>query len=256
MGPNKFEEVVIVDLIEPAAKRSWPEVSIATVIEVAAALSIITLIAGFIWVHVVLAVANAPGQPFTVVDYIASGTSISLLVSSVSLSATLSYAITFPWERAIARTWLRRIMWFAIAASILAVFIIAVSLAFFDVDNPRMVLLSVALSSFLRAISVIALFLVVLKLGLLRAQAINLCAVVALAVWVNSVSGALAYGIKARRAATPAEPLVTYAFENARIDTHDWYPLLTTEKFYYFVERATGKIKVLPADALQEISQN
>lgn len=227
---------------------------LGSVIEFSAALSIIVLVAGYIWNHVVIAMAGLPPQTFTISDYVNSGASTAVLMSAVSLISVLSYAIALPWERPLSDDRLRILSYAIIGTTLLGV-----ALTFgigFYMESPMWVYGTATASAVVRVTAIAAVFIAARRLGPLRANATTLALVVAAGVWCTCATGAAHHASRAWGPAHTSSPVVDYQFDERTLSTIDWHPLLWTQSALYFVHRETGEALIIPAGRLVEMRQS
>ncbi len=236
-------------------RENASRLSVTALIEFAAAFSVITLVAGYIWIHIVITVTGAPEQIITISDYAMAGVSGSLLASSISLVSTLSWAITMPWEKDLPPRRLTLLLWLFISISAIAAPIAIGASFYFGLSTTIGVTVATLLSGVGRALTIAIVFLAALKLGPIKANALTLTLVVAAAVWANSVMGAVGYAARAYVPLSPKAKVVRYIFASREIPVDVWYPLLVTEHFYYFARRDSGEIAVLKSEDLQAVSK-
>ncbi|MGO6758819.1 hypothetical protein ACCS42_17220 [Rhizobium ruizarguesonis] len=232
-----------------------PRLSLSRIVEFAAIFSGITLVAGYIWMHLVAAIAGLPEQVFTISDYASSGVSTSIVVSALSFLCLLSYAITFPWEEPRPGKFLTRLIWSFCGGCALAIVALIVLIFWFDLDNPTVVFVTGAISAVLKISIVVALFTWVSKIGPMHPTMENLAIILALGIWATAANGAMAYASRARQPLPERSINLQYRFDSESLQSSDWYLLLSTEHNYYFMRRSDGAIKIISADKLNSVSK-
>ncbi|WSG95358.1 hypothetical protein U8P76_23605 [Rhizobium johnstonii] len=238
-----------------AESTATSRLSLARILEFAAVFSGITLIAGYIWMHLVAGILDVPVSVFTISDYATHGVSTSVILSAFSLLGTLLNALTFPGEEP--RGKLLKILLWVLAGGIFTAFVVGVFFYFYvGSSNSITALVIGTVASMVRLTVTAGLFLWAIKMGAIRASLETISLVVALSIWVTSATDAMAYATKARNPLSPHAADLIYRFEGANLKMSEWYPLLSTERFYYFVRRSDGETKVLSSSSLKTVSKD
>jgi hypothetical protein len=236
------------------AEVAWHQrISLGLLVEFSATLSIIVLVAGYIWNNTVILVAGLPVQTFTVSDYVNSGASTTVLLSAVGFISTLSYAITMPWERPLSARELRVLGYWLIGGMVVLVAAV-VGFSLYQ-GSPAWVRGTATAAALARITAIILVFLVARRLGPLHASTSTLALVMAVGVWVTCASGAVSHAARGWQQARATDPIVHYEFEGGTLTTSDWHPLLSTQNAYYFVHRRTGEARIVPVGKLVQITQ-
>jgi hypothetical protein len=228
-------------------------ITLSTIIEFCAWLSIVTIVSGYIWINVILYMADITAPLyFTISDYVAHGASPGVLLLAIPFAGNLTHALQFDGDEPKGLSHAIGIGIVAAAILLLVIILIAGS-TYFSTPAHSIQPLAI-LRSFSGLFVFLGLVFVSHVLVPIRFNLVSVAMVCAAAIWLYTATIAASYVDRFDRPLRPDAVTANFVFDSAEFSSSDWYPLLATDRYYIFMERQTRVPVVVDANALKRIN--
>ncbi|TCR95967.1 hypothetical protein EV281_11215 [Rhizobium sp. BK418] len=228
-------------------------ITLSTIIEFCAWLSIVTIVSGYIWINVILYMADITAPLyFTISDYVAHGASPGVLFLAIPFAGNLTHALQFEGDEP---KGLNHAIGISIvsAAIILLVLILIAGATYFSTPTHRIQPLGI-LRSFSGLFVFLGLVFVSHVLVPIRFNLVSVALVCAAAIWLYTGTIAASYVDRFNKPIPPDSVQANFLFDGAEFSLSSWYPLLATDRYYIFMDRNTRLPVVMDAGALKRVN--
>jgi hypothetical protein len=227
--------------------------TLSTVIEFCAWLSIVTIVSGYIWINVILYMADiAAPLYFTISDYVAYGASPGVLVAAIPFAINLTHALHLNGENPKGLGYVISVG-IALAALVLLMLITLAFAMYFRPPTHAIQPLVI-----FRSFSGILIFFLLIAISHvlvpIRFNLLSVAFVCAAAIWLYTATKAASFVDGPNRPITSSSLQANFLFDGAEFPASAWYPLLATDRYYIFMERQTQATVVMDASALKRIN--
>ncbi|MDR6900216.1 hypothetical protein [Rhizobium miluonense] len=230
------------------------KIRLSDIIEFCGWLSIITIVSGYIWVYTITTLDNVKiVQSFTVSDYIAYGTSPYTIFTAVVFAVNMYNVKPQNTERE------KKIFFYAGFLIILFAFSSFLISAIRDVYSGSHTLTIVYIMNkvgMLVFTSAAPIGFVIAVYRPLNLSILSIALLLAAVLWINTAYNAVRFALDRSISANDSANPTIYQFPSSTYATDKWIPILTTDRYFYFLNVDNNQIEIQKSSDLIKITAN